>query len=186
MLASAFPAFFAACETDMNYDAISTEISFDIAELKNNGEPFKIHQRFEFDRDLSTVSSMRLNEAWLSSPISGSWDEESIARINDVYSLDVVKSIRIYLVTNDTVLEEWMDIPSEYLTGKDAQFAFYEVGKNNYGDLRDYLDANQQLEIEIDLALEPHEVSRYWRDVCDLSETCIMHLPLSMQFKMGK
>ncbi len=174
-----------ACSSDTHYDSISTEITFNIPELKNNGEPFKVHQRFQFDRDLEPLSSMTLEEAWISSPVSDLWDEESLALIDNNYTLDLIRSIHIYIVeSEDDPPIYWLLVPAGKLTGKHALFSPFNVGGDKYGDLRDYMDNFKQLEIEIELSLEPYEVSRYWRDVCNMSETCIMKLPLSMQFKM--
>ncbi len=174
-----------ACSSDVHYDSISTEITFNIPELKNDGEPFKIHQRFQFDRDLIPLSSMTLEEAWISSPVSDKWDDESLALVDNAFGLNVIKSINVYIVKSENEPAiYWLLVPPRQLTGKNALFSAFNVGSSTYGDLRDYLDNYQQLEIEIELALEPYEASRYWRDVCDMSETCIMKLPLSMQFKM--
>ena len=174
-----------ACSSDTHYDSISTEITFNIPDLKNDGEPFTIHQRFQFDRDLVPLSSMTLEEAWLSSPVSDKWDDESLALVDNAYALNVIKSISIYIVkSEDEPPIYWLLVSPSRLVGKHALFSAFNVGSSPYGDLRDYMDSSQQLEIEIELALEPYEVSRYWRDVCGMSETCIMKLPLSMQFKM--
>lgn len=174
-----------ACSSDIHYDSISTEITFNIPDLKNDGESFKIHQRFQFDRDLIPLRSMTLEEAWISSPVSDKWDEESLARVDNAYSLNVIKSINIYIVKSENEPPiYWLLVSPSQLVGKHALFSAFTVGSSTYGDLRDYMDNYQQLEIEIELALEPYEASRYWRDVCGMSETCIMKLPLSMQFKM--
>ena len=177
----------ASCNTDLHYDSISTEITFNIPDLKNDGNPFVIHQRFQFDRDLEPLRSMKLEDAWLSSPVGDKWDEASLNKIDNAFSLDVVRSINIYVVKSENEPSiYWMLIPSSQLKGRHAVFTAFNVGGSKYGDLRDYMDmsGSRQLEIEIELALEPYEVSRYWRDVCEMSETCIMKLPLSMQFKM--
>ena len=173
-----------ACTTETHYDSVSTNISINVPNMPYDGSMMTIRERFQFDRDLSSISSMTLHEAWLSSPpdVQGS-DED--ARTDDAVlpvslSLDIVKTISISLVESENSPSVvWLVVPSSQLKGKDAIFSDFNVG-----DLRQYMDSYQQLELEVEIALEPYHVMRYWRDVCGMSANCTINLPLSMQFKM--
>ncbi len=169
-----------ACSTDTHYDSVSTEITLDVPDLPYDGSSITVHQRFQFDRDLAPLTSMSLVEAWLTSPaIDTDWSDEE-NRQDDSFSLDIVQSINISLVeSEDSQPIFWMLIPSAQLHGTEALFNDFNVG-----DLRQYIDDYQQLELEIEIRLEPYHIMRYWRDVCKMSKDCTIQLPLSMQFKM--
>lgn len=174
-------ALFSACSTDTHYDSVSTEITLNVPKMPYDGSSMTVRQRFQFDRDLMPLESMTLAEAWLSAPtISYSWDDEMKSRLNSSYSLDMVQSISISLIeSEDAQPVFWMLIPATQLHGTDALFTEFNVG-----DLRQYMDNHQQLELEIELKLEPYHVMKYWRDVCIMDKNCTIQLPLSMQFKM--
>ncbi len=183
ILALGIPVLY-GCSADTHYDSVSSDISINIAPEDNDGEPVVVRQRFQFDRDLTTVSSMTLYEAWLSSPTAGPRaDREEVERIDDSYTLDIVKSISVSIVENDEDTEQkpvfWMMIPSSDLHHHHALFSEF-----NIGDLRAFMDKYQQLEVEINIALEPYYAMKYWRDICSMSDTCTVTLPFSMQFKM--
>ena len=185
-----------SCATDTHYDSVSTEI-----ELKWNvyqkamqeGAKITLPQRFEFGRDLGTVSTMTLHEAWLVAPsVSVKQREEQANRLSeDVFTLDFVKKITISLVDANKKTTEWLTIPESRLHGNEA--VFEEI---NVGDLHNYITFVKNslgediptLEIAIDIAVEPYHAVRYWSDVCNMVDTsedpCSVHLPLSMQFKM--
>lgn len=173
--------FFMACSTDTHYDSVSTEISLFMEDIPKDGSPMTVHQRFQFDRDLLSINMMSLEEAWLVSPsVSDVQSEEAQRLADNGFTLDFVKSITISLIAPENEMPiSWLTIPSVRL--HDTEAVFYEF---DAGDLRNYVDDLQQLEISIDIAVEPYHAMRYWRDVCNKSDSCVVNLPLSMQFKM--
>ena len=176
--------FMSSCSTDIHYDSVSAEITLAVPDIPKDGSSVIVHQRFQFDRDLAPISSMTLVEAWLSGPVSDpAWKENHAERIDsleDSFALDIVQSINISLIESDNTSPVfWMLIPSSQLKNTDALFSDFNVG-----DLRQYMDRYQQLELQIDIQLDPYHTMRYWRDVCNMETDCKLHLPLSMQFKM--
>ncbi|MBQ9243751.1 MAG: hypothetical protein IJ165_11125 [Proteobacteria bacterium] len=160
-----------ACATETHYDSVSTTLQLDVAQLPLDGSEITVRQRFMFDRDLAMLSSMTLTEAWISAPDMP---------VNDEFSLDMLRSANIYLVESENAPSiYWLVVPNSKLNGRDAKFSEFNVG-----DLRQYIDNYNQIELEITLSLEPYQVMRYWRDVCGMSKDCTLELPLSMQFKM--
>ena len=164
-------AMLSACASETHYDSVSTTIQLNLADLKLDGSEVTVRQRFMFDRDLVVLSSMTLAEAWLSAPEVSS---------DDSYQLDILNSANVYLVEDEELPSiYWLVIPNSKLTGHDAKFSEF-----NIGDLRQYVDAYNQVELEITVSIEPYHAMRYWRDVCNMSDDCMIELPLSMQFKM--
>ena len=195
LFAVSIPCFM-ACSTDTHYDSVSTEIALrwnSHQTALQSGNKITLPQRFEFGRDLETISEMTLHEAWLVAPsVSTMQSEEQAERLVDnVFTLDYVKAIEVALVDADKKQIPWLTIPEERLHGSEAVFE-----ELNVGNLRDYItfvkNKNDQdipvIEISINVIVEPYHAVRYWSDVCKLedtdSEPCIAHLPLSMQFKM--
>ncbi|MBQ1925567.1 MAG: hypothetical protein II180_05545 [Proteobacteria bacterium] len=164
-------AMLSACASDTHYDSVSTTLQLNLADLKLDGSEVTVRQRFMFDRDLSVLSSMTLAEAWLSAP----------DMLHDrSFQLDILNSANVYLVEDEEMPSiYWLVIPNSKLNGQDAKFSEFNVG-----DLRQYVDAYNQIELEITVSMEPYHAMRYWRDVCNMSEDCTIELPLSMQFKM--
>ncbi|MBR4986616.1 MAG: hypothetical protein IKY83_12865 [Proteobacteria bacterium] len=162
-----------ACASETHYDSVSTTVQLNVSELPLDGSEVTIRQRFQFDRPLNALSSMTLAEAWISAP--------EMANIDGIpYSLDMLKSVNIFLVEEeDAPSIYWLVVPSSKLSGQDVMFSEF-----NIGDLRQYVDSYQQIELEITLSMEPYQVMKYWRDVCDMNNKCILEFPLSMQFKM--
>lgn len=181
ILALSIP-FVSGCTTDTHYDSVSTSLTLSVLDIPKDGSTMNIRQRFHFDRDLAPLTSMHLAEAWISAPSSDDvWVEENNEWHTGDISLDIIKSVSVSLVSveDSAVKEMWLYIPGHELHKENAIFTEYMTD-----DLRAYLNLNQQLEIDVEIALEPYYVMSYWRDVCDMSEICHITLPFSMHFKM--
>jgi len=163
--------FATACETSTHYDSISTTLDVDVAAaMQNAGEPAKVHQRYQFDRDLANVSSMSLESAWLASP----FEKETEGQMG----LRIVSDVQIFIVEADETRRSWIK------SAKRKNVEEEELVDAQLGNLQPYLDAYQQLEIETEITIDPFFGARYWRDVCGLADTCLLSIPLSMQFRM--
>lgn len=174
--------FVSGCATDTHYDSISTSLRLALVDIPKDGSTMKIRQRFHFDRDLVPLSSMHLEEAWISAPSSDDeWLEFENTWSGGAYTLDIVQSVSISLVSveDDSKTELWLYVPTYELHEEHAVFT-----EQIRDDLRLYMNENKQLELEVEIAMEPYYVMSYWRDVCQMTEDCLITLPLSMQFKM--
>ena len=168
-----------ACSVDTHYDSVSTHVEIHFSEAALTGETIPIYQRFQFDRDLVPLQSMNLESAWISAPdfLGAPYGDSS-----EAFNLDVLRDFSIMIVNpkEEESTTKWLTIfhPTE-LQGQDLQLHQFGVS-----DLRTYLNESQQLELQINVNVEPYHLARYWRDVCHYSDPCTMRIPLSMHFKM--
>jgi hypothetical protein len=169
---------FNACAFDTHYDSVSTHVDVNVVDAIKGNNEVKIFHRFQFDRDLTTVSNMSLYEAWLEIPEinqKDAYDAEGVP-----FEMSMFRAFDVSVViSDDAPSEPWLALSPDMTYKKNAMFK-----ANDKGDLRDYMDDDQQFELEFDIKLEPYHLTRYWRDVCHLSDECVMSIPLSMQFKM--
>ena len=174
--------FASGCSTDTHYDSVSTSLHLKVTDIPKDGSTMKIRQRFHFDRDLAPLTSMNLAEAWISAPSSDDeWLDTENVWSGGEFTLDIVQSVSVSLVDGEDASQStmWLYVPSYELHDEHAIFTEYIMD-----DLRTYLNNSQQLELEVEIAMEPYYVMHYWRDVCGMSEDCTITLPFSMQFKM--
>lgn len=172
-----------SCSTDTHYDSISTTLSIDINDATVSGNTVKMQHRFQFDRDLVPLNSMTLLQAYISSPLIGSpWDpeDETSKKDNGTYSLSMIEAVSVSLIENDDTQKTfWLYYNDDHKEQTDAPFSEMSVG-----DLRAFMTTEMYLNVEFSVSLDPYQAMRYWRDVCELSDDCILNIPISMQFKM--
>ena len=165
-----------ACSVDTHYDSVSTHIDIDVAKLTNDGSEITVYQRFQFDRDLVPLEEMTLEEAWISAP-----DVISDPMIR-VFTLDMVRSLDIKVVPDGTEKQiPWL----RFDASNASEWMYKQLETVDEFDLRQYINSYQQLEIQINISLEPYQVTRYWKEICNFSDKCTISLPLSMYFKMA-
>lgn len=173
-------SLFMSCSSEVHYDSVSTTLEVDLTHPEDY-ENVSIKQRYTFERNVSTISAMELDEAWLSSPMriqkespsEDSGDEAS-------FDLEILKEIHITVydpVSAEHIL--WLTVPYRALVGENVMFQEFDLG-----NLTQYLDAARQLEIRIEMSLNTYHAMRYWRDACDFEASCTLKLPLSIQFRM--
>jgi hypothetical protein len=76
----------------------------------------------------------------------------------------------------------WMSVTQIRLAGNAARLIDFIIGDSR--DIRQFFDEFQQLEIEYHLTLEPAIVTMYWRNNCQFKDSCILRIPVAIQFKM--
>ncbi|MCL2326461.1 MAG: hypothetical protein FWC40_08225 [Proteobacteria bacterium] len=180
----ALSVFFAAgCSTDTHYDSLSDSIAVALPKAPFDTQEVTILKRIQFDRDLVPLSNVSLVEAWLSAP--GLVLPDAVGKPDATepvaFDLSLVKSISISIVETPkvpTIL--WLKILRAQPVENELMSEF------NVGDLRQYTDEYQRIELEIKLTLDPYHVMRFWRDVCGNVETCEAHLKFSMNFRMDE
>jgi len=169
-----------ACSVDTHYDSVSTYIDINVPAAAQTNEPTTIYQRFQFDRDLAPLQSMNLESAWISAPEVVLDTTNGDVAYNTDFRLDIVDKLSISIVESENeTLIPWIHNDSS-LKGEDVQLS----DDKRIEDLRFYINIYQQLELQIQITLNPSLLNKYWRDVCDLSSDCTLRLPLSMYFKM--
>ena len=125
---------------------------------------------------------MTLIEAWVSSPTCETcWDKKSTKLMEELYHMDIVQNIIVSIIDPKEPMDPiiWLVLPNGSADDNYAQF-----NAKDMGDLRDYLDEAQNLEIQTEIQFNKQSVLKYWRDECKLSDDCFITLPFSMQFKM--
>ncbi len=181
LLSSVF-ATTAACSTDVHYDSLSTSVEIDLSQITNDGYPMTLYQRYQFDRDLFKLSGISVDEAWISDPEIIPPPGLTVADASSP-DLTILRNLTMSLVhpeTRESTL--WMSITQVRRTGNAARLIDFIIGEDR--DIRQYFDPFQQLEIEYHMTLEPSIVTMYWRNNCQFQESCILRIPVSIQFKM--
>lgn len=177
-----------ACSSDLHYDSSSLSLEFKLPENPYDDVRINLQQRVQFDRDLIPLTKLELQEAWLSADglkhvdviIKDENGNENITTLPFDFDLNLVKSIRINIIdkANDKAIF-WLTLPKKLQDTHDALLTAYPVG-----ELRQYTDKFQRLELEFVLTLDPYQVMRYRRDVCANKDVCKAKLHFSMNFRM--
>ncbi len=171
-----------ACSTDVHYDSLSTAVEIDISKIENDGYPITLHQRYQFDRDLYKLSGITVDEAWISDPEILPPEDVSVPDAESP-DLSILRNMTLSLVDPQTTESNlWMSVTQIRLAGNAARLIDFIIGDSR--DIRQFFDEFQQLEIEYHLTLEPAIVTMYWRNNCQFKDSCILRIPVAIQFKM--
>lgn len=166
-----------ACSSETHYDSVSTTFKVDLAKAIESSNKVTLHHRFTFDRDLAPLQSVELVEAWIEesmapdqeNSVGGGTCDLGIIRDIDISIVDQINGSKVY----------WLYVEPDSSTLEKALFS-----ELNVGDLRQYMSSTMTFEIEVTVTLHDYHAVRYWRDECNMDETCNVQLPFSMYFKM--
>lgn len=179
VLLGALSAAHFGCSSETHYDSISTEIAVDVYKAIETDKTLKLFHRFQFDRDLVPLHSMKLVEAWVDLPVY----PDEIQQKDDAGALnfEMIRDISISLVDPNGGASSvfWLYAAPSAASTEPSLFS-----EMNVGDLRQYMNDEMKLDVEIRMTLDPYQAMRYWRDACKLEDSCRLIVPFSMQFKM--
>ncbi len=165
----------AGCASDTHYDSMTSMLVVDVPVSPYSEPTVKIYQRITFDRDLSQISSMHLQDAWLSS--DSLFGEDAMA---------VIQSASIYLYQDEQLKTEplfWLTTLDQLRRKNEAKMLEMEAG-----DLKDYVvDGTNAIIIGIELELDAYQAMNYRLNdyECVNTDVCQYELMLSMTFEMS-
>ncbi len=158
-----------SCATDTHYDSLAVKLTipdmFDVSYAQTSKH---LTYKITFDRDVASLQSFTLDDAWLSMDVGDS-DEDRMA---------MIKAVSISLSKEDSSNDAWLT-SIENLRRKN-ELEFLEV---NDLELSQYLE-NSQIPIVMDIEFDPYFVHSYQQTYCQNKDICPLDLHLSMTFKM--
>ena len=159
-----------SCSTDTHYDSMMTRVTIDnLPESPYHAASVSTLHKITFDRDVASLKSMVLDNAWLSIDV-GDADEDR---------LRIIKAASVILLDDrDGTEVPWLTMIENLRRRNEARFL--DV---NGGPPKAYVH-DGQMTIRIDYELDPYLVLEYRQIYCRDKDLCPLELLLSMTFEM--
>ncbi len=159
-----------SCASDTHYDSMVATVTIDnLPESPYDNASVSFLHRITFDRDVASLKSIALDNAWLSIDVGESSEDR----------LQMVKAASVSVLENsDSAGQPWLTTIANLRGKNEAQFLELKLDS-----LADYIH-DGQLIIRIDYELDPFLTLRYREDYCVDKEVCSLDLLLSMTFEM--